>query len=214
MTQLNVRAAFTQVIDPDMFAQLVYELGSQTGYLSSPYRYVRIASDAGSLPSTCVLPVSSCMLEENPGARMRHAIALHARRALGDPFSVGLSYRFYLDDWAMTSHTISLDGAWTPAEHWLVGLAYRLYTQSSAEHYKPFYAPMPLPEHFTSDKELSALTSHKIELELSHSFQLDDMGSALDLVLLLAPSQFLYHEFLPLDSITALEGTLAVEVKL
>jgi hypothetical protein len=213
-SQMNARAAFTQVIDPDTFAQLVYELGVQRGFLSSPYRYVRIADDQGLVPSTCVLPVMSCLLEENPGARTRHAVALHARRALGEPFSLGASYRFYLDDWQMTSHTISLDGAWTPADAWLVGLAYRLYTQSSADHYKPFYAPKPMPEHFTSDKELSALTSHRLELELSHTFELDEMGSALDTVLLLAPSYFLYHDFLPLDSISAFEATLGVEVRL
>lgn len=210
----TARVSFTQVLDAKMFGSLVYELGDQEGYLSSPYRYVRFAMDAGSVPSTCVSPVRMCRLEENPDSRVKHAIALSLRRALGESISVGAGYRFYTDNWGMTSHTVNIDGALIPGDRWLIALGYRLYHQSNASHFKTFYEPMPLPEHYTSDKELSALSSHRVELELSRHWQLDDVGSELGLVLLAAPSLFFYHEFLLLDQITAFEMTLAVEVKL
>ena len=216
-TLLSARAALTQVIDRESLAQLVYEAGLQQGYLSSPYRFVRFAAADGPRESRCRESVTLCLPEVNPDSRLRHAIALSGRRALGEAFSLGASYRFYLDSWDMTSHTLGLDGALVPADDWLVSLGYRFYTQSSASHFKTFYvsAPMrPLEEAYTSDKELSALSSHRLQLEVMKRFELDELGSELSTVLLLAPTHFLYHEFLLLDTITALEVTLAVEVAL
>jgi hypothetical protein len=208
------RTAFTQVIDPQMVAQLVYELGVQQGYLSSPYRYVRFADAEGNVPATCGDPVRLCLPENSPESRIKHAIALSARRSLSDTLSLGANYRFYIDDWDMVSHTIGIDGALAPGSGWLLALGYRLYRQNSASHYKPFYTTMPFPEHFTSDKELSALTSHRLELELEKAWGLDALGSELKLVLLAAGTRFLYHEFPLLDEVLAVEGTLAVEVSL
>lgn len=213
-TTLSARAAFGQVLGTHSLMELVYELGVQRGFLSSPYRYVRFAADRGVEPSTCLFPVDACLPEQHPGARMRHALALYGRHAFGDRLSLGANYRFYLDDWEMTSHTIALDGALVPGEGWVIALGYRFYRQSSAYFFEPFYAPMPRPRYYTSDKELTALSSHRVELELGHSFTLDEPGSQLKLVLALAPTFYLYHEFLPIDSVTALETTVSVGVTL
>jgi len=213
-TLYSARVAFTQVIDAQTVANLVYEVGLQQGYLSSPYRFVRFAKPDSVPQSTCVAPITLCLPETNPDSRMRHAFALSARRALTDEISIGANYRFYLDSWDMTSHTIGIDGALVPAETWLFSLGYRFYMQSSASHFKPFYTTMPFPETYTSDKELSDLSSHRLELEVMKSFELDELGSELAAVLLVAPSHFIYNEFLLLDSISALEVTLALEVSL
>jgi hypothetical protein len=211
---LSARVSFTQVIDPKTFGQVVYEATRQQGYLSSPYRFVRIAMDAGQVPSTCVYPVKMCVLENNPGSRLRHAFALSARRALSAPLSLGASYRFYLDDWAVLSHTASIDAAWVPGEGWLLSLGYRFYHQSAASHYQPFYLPMPMPTHYTSDKELTSLSSHRIELEAARTWPVDTAGTELRTVLVAAPSYYSYDNFLPLGHITAFDVTIAVEVKL
>ena len=79
--------------------------------------------------------------------------------------NVGGSYRFYLDDWDLSSHTVSLDGAFMPGDDWLVSLGYRFYRQSSASHYEPYYLVMPEPDYYTSDKELTALSSHHVGVD-------------------------------------------------
>jgi hypothetical protein len=220
--QLSARASFTQVLDRQTVAQVVYELTRQQGYLSSPYRYVRIANDVGSLPSRCAYSTTmfeprtleACAPENNPSERLRHAMAVSARRALGDALSAGANYRFYIDDWGMTSHTINVDGALVPGGDYLIGLAYRFYVQGQAAHFAPYYPTMPLPDHYTSDKELSKLMSHRLALEIERRFVLDDLGSELRAVLTGAPSHYMYINFLPLDHITALEVTFALEVRL
>src|SRR5690606_40604016 len=62
---------------------------------------------------------------------------------------------------------------------------YRFYTQGSAFHWKTHFTPGEMAAYYTSDKELSALTSHRIGLEASRAFALDELGSKLNAVLLL-----------------------------
>jgi len=212
--QLGARLSFNQVLDARTVAGAIYELTRQDGYLASPYRYVRFSAEAGQMPSTCEYPLRMCRPEQEPNERLRHAIAVYARRALGGTFSVGGSYRFYLDDWDLSSHTVTLDGSWMPSEVWLLSLSYRFYTQGSASHYEPYYLVMPEPKYYTSDKELSALSSHRIGLEIGREFALDDLGSLLRMTLIGGPTFYFYREFPLLDSINAFDVTLSVGVTL
>jgi len=215
---LGLRASLTQILTPVWLVQGVYEIGLQTGFLSSPYRYVRFSSDGDQSVGTCRPPVSMCAPEENPDSRMRHALAVHTRRALGETLAMGGGYRFYFDDWSMLSHTITLDATWTASERWLLSAEYRFYTQNDAGHYKPSYlaptATTPAVIYYTRDKELSSLTSHRLSLGITRTWPIDDSGGELNGVLLVAPAYFGYSNFPLLDSITALEATIAFEVRL
>ena len=208
------RASLTQVTDTHGYIDLVYELARHTGYLSSPYRYVRIADASGPMLGTCVYPSTICERENNPNERVRHAAALHVRRAIGDALSLGAQYRFYVDDWHVRSHTVSADLKLLLGAAWLLGVEYRYYTQTAAAHYRAYYALDPLPVLRTSDKELSPLHAHRLELELSHAWVLDAAGTELRTTLLVAPAYFAYDAFPWLHDIRALESTFAVELRL
>lgn len=214
VSMLSARLAFTQVLDQNTLGQLSYEIGRQSGYLASPYRYVRIADDAGSVPSTCVTPLDMCVLESTPDERVRNAVAVQLRRALGSDFSVGAGYRFYLDDWELGSHTAEADVAFVPGEDWLLDLSYRFYTQSKAALYRPYYPLDTLPAYYSSDKELSTLTTQRVQLELTKLWDLDHEGTRLRTVLLAAPTFYAYSDFPLLDHIVALELTLSAGVEL
>jgi hypothetical protein len=208
------RVSLTQVIDARTFAEFIYELNSHTGYLASPYRYVRIADARATMLGACVFPSTTCERENNPSERLRHALALNLRRALSDACSAGARYRFYRDDWQLQSHTLSADIKLALGSSWLVGIEYRLYRQNGASHYRPFYALEPFPTLRTSDKELSPFTAHRVELELSYSWRVDSSAAELRAVLLAAPSYFLYDDFPFLRVIRAFESTLAMELRL
>jgi hypothetical protein len=211
---LSARLAFTQILDRDTLGQLSYELGRQSGYLASPYRFVRIADDVGSLPSTCVVPLDMCLPERAPDEHLRHAVALQLRRALSSDVSLGAGYRFYFDDWELSSHTAEADLALAPSDSWLLDLSYRFYTQSKAGQYRPFYTLDALPAYYSSDKELSTLTTHRFQLELTKLWELDSDGTRLRTVLLAAPTLYAYSDFPLLDQIVAFELTLSAGVEL
>jgi hypothetical protein len=198
---LGGRLSFTQVLDVDTVAQVMYEISRLSGYLSSPYRYVAIGTGWG-----CATPAPVCVPEVNPGERLRHAASLSGRRSMGSEWSLGGAYRFYTDDWGILSHTISADATWLLSPETLLSGRYRFYTQGAADHYEPIYtAPQ---EYVTSDKELSSLSSHRVTLELEHVFELTN-ARTLTATASVAPIFYFYSDFPPLDQITAFEANLA-----
>lgn len=213
MSTLGARLSFTQVLGRSALAQLIYEAGRGSGYQASPYRYVAIGGDG-----TCTSSARAggglgtvCVPEVNPGTRLRHALGAEARHALGDHWSIGAAYRFYLDDWGINSHTVRGEIVWSANADTLLALRYRLYTQGKADHYQSAY--FTLPEYITSDKELSPLTSHRVAIELDRAFHFPD-DRLLTTTLSLAPIYFSYTDFLPLNSITAFEINAALVLAL
>lgn len=214
------RVSFTQVLDVDSLAIIMYEPQFVSGFQSSAYRRVAIGGNLANCwgppepprvdgkavidPSTAgVMRAPLCTEEANPEQRLRHAFAIRGRRALGDHMSMGIAYRLYLDDWGIVSHTIQADFVFLFVKGTHLALGYRFYVQNSADHYKPIYYR---PERFmTSDKELSALSSHRVSLEFEHAFSGNLSDPGLRLNLSIAPSIYFYPEFPLLDQIRAVD---------
>lgn len=212
---LSARLSFTQIIDPLTLAQGIYEIGQADGYLSSPYRRVGIHAEdfepRGGEDSTCRGEVLYCIAENNPRARVRHVLALRGRRALSDNLSIGAGYRFYIDDWELSSHTLQASGSWLPDPMSTLSLRYRLYWQSAASHYKPLYrSPVDQAGFYTSDKELSPLHAHRIAVDFERVWELDEQGGIVRTILSLGPTFYSYRDYIPLDSVSAMEVTLAM----
>lgn len=210
---MNARLGLTQLIDPYTFVQAAYEVMDSNGFNSSAYRYVGFGSTNG----LCNQPDKMyCVPERNPTDRFKHAVFASVRRALGESFSVGLGYRFYLDNWAVSSHTGTVELGWLANPELLIALRYRFYMQASAKHYKKRFEyndAQNMPA-FSNDKELSAFMSHRLALDVEKEVELDDRGHKLSLVLSIAPSIFMYSNYAPLSQISAVEATLATVFRL
>jgi hypothetical protein len=213
---IGARLSGTQLIDPSMFVQLEYELGHASGYQASPYRFIGIGSDN----STCKVDAEDvedpvyCPRETNPELRVRHAVALRARRAIVDFLSVGAEYRFYLDSWDVQSNTIGADVAVLPVEHTSLALRYRFYTQTAASHYRKRYEELRDDRLYTRDKELSPLTSHKVALDAEQTFVMDARGRTLRALLSIGPVFYAYSDHPLIESITAIDATLSLVLDL
>jgi hypothetical protein len=207
---LTTGISFTQVIDADSLVQVLYDLAVVRGYQASAYRYVALGGDG-----RCSGTAPFCLPEQNPRERLRHALALRGRRALGERWSAGAGYRAYLDDWGLLSHTAKADLAWAPEPRSTVALSYRFYTQGAADHYEPRYALTDRTSaYFTSDKELSPLSSHRIGLALDWAWELGAGEYALRAGLELAPTFYRYEDYPALDRVTAFEATAALGMEL
>jgi hypothetical protein len=124
---------------------------------------------------------------------------------------LGAGYRFYRDSWSLTSHTVMADVAAATSERWLVALRYRFYTQNAASFYRSSYPTLdPAQRFYTNDKELSPLATHRLALDLEHSMMVSTRGQLLRATLSVAGSTYRFDDFIPLDSIRALEITLGV----
>jgi hypothetical protein len=208
-TTFGGRLSFTQVLGVGTLAQLMYELARVDGYQASPYRWVPIGGDAECTAATRGQSGLStlCVPEANPNERLRHAASIEFRQALSEVLSLGAAYRFYTDDWGITSHTVRGDLAWKVGDDTIVSPRYRFYLQNAANHYRARY---PVPQQYvTSDKELSPLSSHRIALELDRVWHFSG-ESTLSTTLGAAALFYTYDDFIPLDSITAYEVNVAM----
>lgn len=153
---ISVSAALTQVINRDAVFQAGISATRQTGFLSDPYKQVWInrsvvndsrPEDRGWFTAT---------------ARFRQFMEI-SRAALV------LDYRYFRDDWDISSHT--LDAAWRQplASNWELSPSVRYYTQRTPDFYAPYFADKPLDGYWSSDYRLSTFGALSYRLHATRS---------------------------------------------
>lgn len=211
LTTVSSRLSFTQVLDPATLIQGTYELGHSGGYQASPYRFVPIGGNG-----SCAGTASLCVPERTPDSRLRNSIVVQGRRAFGSSASLGLGYRFYFDDWKLTSHTVQTQLSWLPNDSTTLALRYRYYSQGSSYFYKPSYSfgANVDNQYITFDRELSALSSHRVGVDYEGDFELGNGEMLFRGILTVGGTHYIYDEFLWLDQVTALEITVSLVLEL
>lgn len=202
----GVRATYYQVLTRAAWAQLIYELQQLDGYQASPYRNVGFGGSGFGCQGS-----SLCLPESVPNTRSRHAFAVEGQHAIGDFFSLGGSYRYYVDDWGLDSHTVETRLAWTPSRGTLLALRHRIYAQSGADFYQPVYDSVPEGGLFSRDRELSKLQANRLGIDGHRDIRI---GKGL----MLRPGasagviSYRYPDFVGLNVVHAYEVTLALGV--
>jgi hypothetical protein len=164
----------TQTIGPTTVVRGVYTLTVQDGYLEKPYRFVPLFDAAGlararadavtlDLESFDRYRLSTRPPEEVPSLRLRHAIAVRALQYLrAIDGSLRADYRFYLDDWQITSHSAEASVWSVLGGGFELELFGRGYLQSAASFYERIYVVAnegEVPRLRTADRKLSPYRS-------------------------------------------------------
>jgi len=145
---LNVMSAeigFTQILNQDSLAKVSFFYINEDGYLSNPYMNVVRSYD----PNSSLVDV---VAENKPDKRVAYGATLQYTVALTDKLSSNSSYRFYDDDWDITSHTLSTELYYELGESWILGGGLRFYTQDEAKFYSAGY--FGDEEYASSDKRM------------------------------------------------------------
>lgn len=136
----NMQLGFSQVIDTSSVASIGAFYSNESGFLSSPYHNV-------------VRNTNEVTNELKPDAKAGYGITLGYQKAFGDRFSSQLSYKFYTDDWDITSHTFDSLLYYEVGSDILLSGGIRYYTQTEANFYGESFAD----EKFaSSDERMSA----------------------------------------------------------
>lgn len=117
----------TQIINPRTLMQFNYSLGQSDGYLNDPYKLI-----------TQINPTTGNRLylfENRPDTRLKHAVYWLTRYHLKRDIVSG-SYRYYFDDWGVTSHTVDLNYHWKFAAKQFLEPRVRFYQQSEADFFR------------------------------------------------------------------------------
>jgi len=159
-------AGVTQLLTPKSYITANLTFGTETGYLSDPYRGVITAtnffqdnpSDAALLP------------EKRPRHRTSEIIYLGYNQFV-DPLngSAEVSYRFFHDSWQINAHTIDLRWNQKIGKRLVVSPMFRYYYQTVASFY---YVIVPdfnnLPTAYSSDYRLSELNTFSFGLRATY----------------------------------------------
>ena len=132
----------TQVISRNTIMQLNFSLGTTDGYQNDPFKIVTVVDPATGLPATASgsnffdtatsgnLPY---VYEKRPDTRDRTVLYFKTVHHL-DEDVIHFSYRYYDDDWEITSHTFDLKYRYELENSYLQPHV-RFYTQHAAEFY-------------------------------------------------------------------------------
>lgn len=132
----------TQIISRQTIVQLNYGFGQTDGYQNDPYKIVSVIDPVTGLPATATgssffdtaltgnLPY---LYESRPETRERHVLFFKAVHHF-EKDVIHVSYRYYQDDWEVTSHTFDLRYRYEMDRGYLQPHI-RYYQQDAAEFY-------------------------------------------------------------------------------
>ncbi|MCU1282531.1 MAG: hypothetical protein JWM53_6077 [bacterium] len=159
LTVAGLSASWTQVLNRTTIAQLSYSFSYGNGYWASPYRFVRVET-----PDLAAIEFK--VPETEPNERYRHAAVIGLNKHLFSDTSLQGDYRFYADNWGVTSHTVQLRYFVTWKDVTL-RLRERFYYQSGASFFQPHYTAATLQPFVTADRELSTFWSNVAGFKIS-----------------------------------------------
>jgi hypothetical protein len=167
---LDLLASLSQILSRNSTMSLTVNYKHLDGYLGDPYKAI---TQFGVISG-----IDTVLSDLRPNQKDRVSLLARYRHHVEDlAGSLHADYRFYTDDWGVTSHTVDL--AWyqnilgwvtiTPSVRW--------YSQGKADFYDTILPIGNIPKHHSSDYRLSpyGAISYKIkaEVELPDLWQFD-----------------------------------------
>lgn len=138
--------SLSQVINKEFQASLILEPSYQKGLLATKYQ--RDYFTDGSMRA-----------ETLPNKRYKLPIGLRMNYFLDDRFVIRTFYRYYMDNWGIRAHTAELEIPVKINSFFSISPFYRYNNQVGTKYFAPYSQHSPSDQYFTSDYDLSTLTS-------------------------------------------------------
>jgi len=144
---------YAQIVNQDLQVLFQADVVAQQGYLSLPFH--RVYFNDGSMHQELL-----------PDNRLKIPLAVRASYFLGDNFVIRAYYRFYTDDWNLTSHTADIEVPVKLSPFFSISPFYRYYTQTAVKYFKPYGEHTAANEFYTSNYDLSKFDSSFVGINL------------------------------------------------
>ena len=138
--------SFSQVFSQRMQGSITTDLVEQTGYLGLPFHRVYFTD-------------GSVQVEKLPDTRFKLPIGVRLNYFLGDKIIIRSTYRYYIDNWGIQSHTAGIEVPVKITPFFSVSPFYRYYTQTAANYFAPYEQHVTTNTYYTSNYALSAFDS-------------------------------------------------------
>lgn len=150
----------TQVIDRKTLMQFNYTYGMDDGYLTDPYKILSVVT----APSSETLAGTPYLYENRPDSRARNALYWKTVHQFNEDV-INFSYRYYWDDWGITSHTLDAHYRFEMGGgHYLMPHA-RYYLQDKADFYNYKLVDGNIPQYASADYRLAEMSTTTLGLK-------------------------------------------------
>jgi hypothetical protein len=139
--------SWSQIINQQLQVLAEGELVYQHGYLGLPFHRVYFKDH-------------SVNVENLPSTRLKIPVGLRANYFLGDKFILRMWYRYYYDDWGITSNALQVETVLKLTPFFSVTPFYRFYQQSAADYFESYGVHTAADNFFTSNYDLSKFNSN------------------------------------------------------
>jgi hypothetical protein len=158
-----------------------FDVLSQSGMLSTPYQRVYFADKANYyIGEAQYIPVYATSqnqgvyqladdIERLPGTRFKIPVGARLNYYLNERVSLRSYYRYYWDDWGVTSHTASIELPVKLSDKFTIYPSYRFYTQGKAKYFAPFETHLSTEKYYTSDYDLSTFNANQYGLGIGYT---------------------------------------------
>jgi len=166
----NFYIGLTQVVSPVTLFQLGYGRTNSGGTMSEGIRLVPLG---GVDISTCTAISATCAAEVFPSSRSRNSYMagvshyfIEGMDGNLDKSALKLFFRYYDDDWDISSYTAEAEWDKYLRSDLILGLSYRFYTQDKAYFVKDTYTAADT--YMTVSPQLFAFDSHLAGVKLTY----------------------------------------------
>lgn len=177
----SVSFGFSQVATKKMQFSLFFDVLQQEGMLSTPYHRVYFADKANYyIGQAEYIPVYATPenkgvyqladdIERLPVTRFKLPFGGRLNYYVNERLAVRAYYRYYWDDWGLTSHTASIELPIKLTDKFTVFPMYRYYVQDASKYFAPFETHFSTEKYYTSDYDLSTFNANQYGIGVGYT---------------------------------------------
>ncbi|WP_340203295.1 DUF3570 domain-containing protein [Ascidiimonas sp. W6] len=155
----SVSFSFSQIMTKTLQGSLFLDVALQEGLLSTPFQRVYFQDAEDFFIQQFQLADD---VERLPDTRLKIPLGGRLNYYLNERVTFRTYYRYYFDDWGISSHTASIEIPVKLNDNFTIYPTYRFYNQTKADYFYPKEAAQSDFEFYTSDFDLSAFDAHQI----------------------------------------------------
>ncbi|WP_350287331.1 DUF3570 domain-containing protein [uncultured Croceitalea sp.] len=161
----SASVALSQILGKRLQGSLSVDIVSQNGLLSTPFQRVYFGDIADFFVEEFQLADD---VERLPESRFKVPIGGRLNYYLNDVVVIRSYYRFYFDDWGITSHTANIEVPIKLGTRFTLYPTYRYYTQTAADYFYAKEAALSSFDFYTSDFDLSAYDANQYGIGIQY----------------------------------------------
>ena len=162
----SVGFGFSQILSKKLQGSLSLDLVQQQGLLSTPFQRVYFSDLPDRFRENFQLADD---IERLPDTRFKTAIGGRLNYFINEKFVLRTYYRYYYDDWGITSQTASIEVPIKITDKFTLYPSYRFYNQTAADYFYPYNVALSTDEFYTSDYDLSKFSANQYGFGINYT---------------------------------------------